>query len=168
ILPHEKALKELAGQLADSISEEDAERGRLAAPASEAVLVIVTARIGGPAGKGPKTRGVWDLPSSPRGEAIEKALGQNLPQNFPVIDKFENGLATSIKSMDLKSATYLKVESLTSKGECYVDKVAAFRGRRWAGVEVKGADIKGRALELAVPPGAATAEQQTALKALVG
>jgi hypothetical protein len=112
-------------------------------------------------------RGVWEQGPGPRGEAIEKMLGQNLPQNYPTIDRFENGIATSIKSVDLTDPTYLKVENLTRIGVGYVDKVAAFRGRRWAGVEIKAGDITGRGLDLAVPPGAATAEQQAALQRLV-
>jgi hypothetical protein len=40
-----------------------------------------------------------------RDQHIEQALGHNLPGNFPVIDKSENGLATRIKNLDLDAAT---------------------------------------------------------------
>src|SRR6185437_16016786 len=42
---------------------------------------------------------VWKMGAVLRGRAIEQMLGANLPRTFPVIDKFANGLATSIKSL---------------------------------------------------------------------
>jgi hypothetical protein len=111
-------------------------------------------------------RGVWDLHPFQRGVAIERQLGQNLPGNFPVIDRFQNGVATSIKSMDLAAPTYRNAEALTRTGQGYVDAVAGFQGKNWARVNIEASDITGRALELAVPPGATEAQQQ-ALQGLV-
>jgi RHS repeat-associated protein len=95
--------------------------------------------------------GVWNLKPFARGVEIEKALGQNLPANFPVIDRFANGVATSIKSLDLQAASYQSASVLSRTVSGYVDQVAAFQGRTWAGVTVRGGDITGRALDLAVP-----------------
>ena len=102
----------------------------------------------------------------PRGEAIEVALGKNLPGNYPVIDKFENGVATSIKSMDLSSKTYSNPGEIGRIGQGYIDKVADFQGARWDRVNIAPGDITGRALDLAVPPGA-TEAQQSALQGLM-
>ena len=113
------------------------------------------------------SRGVWDQGPGPRGEAIEARLGQNLPQNYPTIDRFENGVATSIKSMDLANPTYLNPANITRLGEDYIDKVAAFQGRNWAGVNIRPGDITGRGLDLAVPPATATPAQLQALQGLV-
>ncbi|MGR3313278.1 hypothetical protein [Roseovarius indicus] len=66
-----------------------------------------------------------------------------MPGNFPVIDKFENGLATSIKSIDLDAATYQSGATLTGTLNGYVDKVAGFQGKTWAGVRIRGQDIDG-------------------------
>jgi hypothetical protein len=49
---------------------------------------------------------VWGLGPTARGNAIEVLLGGNLPRTFPVIDRFLNGVATSIKSIDLRAITY--------------------------------------------------------------
>ena len=49
----------------------------------------------------------------------------------------------------------------------YVDSVAGFTGRTWGGVTVRGGDITGRALELAVPAGGGSAAQQAALQSAV-
>ena len=116
----------------------------------------------------PNNRGVWELGPGPRGEAIEGRLGQNLPQNFPTIDRFENGVATSIKSMDLSGSSYLDPANITRVGQGYIDKVAGFQGRNWAGTNIRPGDVTGRGLDLAVPPGTATPGQQQALQGLIG
>lgn len=103
--------------------------------------------------------GVWKLNPFQRGQQIEQALGHNLPGNFPVIDRFENGLATSIKSIDLDAATYQSGSTLTRTLNGYVDKVAGFQGRTWAGVRIRGQDITGRALDLAIPHSGSAAQE---------
>jgi hypothetical protein len=47
----------------------------------------------------------------------------------------------------------------------YVDDVAGFTEAERAGVRIESADIMARQLEVAVPPGAATAEQAAAINA---
>ncbi|MGH6613388.1 LysM peptidoglycan-binding domain-containing protein [Sphingomonas sp.] len=107
----------------------------------------------------PAESGVWKLNPFTRGQQIEQALGHNLPGNFPVIDKFENGLATSIKSLDLDAATYQSGSTLTRTLNGYVDKVAGFQGRTWAGVRIRPQDVTGRALDLAIPHSGSAAQQ---------
>jgi hypothetical protein len=111
-------------------------------------------------------RGVWDLGPGQRGVSIEKRLGQNLPQNYPVLDKFKDGVATSIKSLDLAAESYQDAKTLEQVGRDYVNKIADFKGRKWAGAEVKSKDIQSRVLEIAVPPGA-TAAQRKALQEII-
>ena len=103
---------------------------------------------------------VWTLNPFVRGQRIEQALGHNLPSNFPVIDRFQNGMATSIKSLDLGAPTYQSTATLSRTLNGYIDKVASFQGRSWAGVNIRAQDISGRALDLAVP-GRGSAAQQT-------
>jgi RHS repeat-associated protein len=131
-----------------------------------AALRAARMRSGGAVSAPKNGRGVWDLAPFKRGKAIEQQLGHNLPSNFPTIDKFTNGAATSIKSMDLAAKTYSDAAAITRVGEGYIDKVAAFQGRNWAGVNIKPGDITSRTLELAVPSGATQAQQQ-ALQGLV-
>ncbi|WP_269532643.1 Ig-like domain-containing protein [Chitinimonas sp. BJYL2] len=109
-------------------------------------------------------RSVWALHPFERGVAIEKALGQNLPANFPVIDKFEKGVATSIKSLDLGAKSYQSVSALSRTVSSYVDSVAAFTSRTWANVTVTG--VTARELVIAVPHTGNTA-QQAAMSAAV-
>lgn len=106
---------------------------------------------------------VWKLGAGPRGEAIERALGHNLPGNFPIIDRFENGIATSIKSIDLDGASYLTGNTLKNTLTRYVDKVAGFNGtgsKGWAGVIIRDKQIGSRSLDLVVPHSGTAAQQQ--------
>ncbi|MDH2240277.1 hypothetical protein N5K27_28690, partial [Pigmentiphaga sp. GD03639] len=110
--------------------------------------------------------GVWKLSPLQRGQQIEQALGHNLPGNFPTIDRFENGLATSIKSLDLDAAAYQSATTLNRTLTGYVDKVADFQGRTWAGIRIRQQDITGRALDLAIPH-RGSAEQQAIISQTV-
>ncbi len=111
-------------------------------------------------------RGVWAEAPAVRGEIIEKQLGQNLPQTFPVIDKFVDGVATSIKSMDLNAVTYADPAAITRTGQGYINKVADFTGGARSNFVITQGQITGRALELAVPEGA-TAPQEQALQGMI-
>ena len=106
---------------------------------------------------------VWALKPFERGRTIEQSLGMNLPSNFPTIDKFINGVATSIKSLDLGAKSYQNMSKLTSTLTKYVNSVASFNGRQWGNANVPASQITSRALELAVPS-LGTAAQQAALQ----
>ena len=82
------------------------------------------------------------------------------PDNFPVIDGIPNGVATSIKSIDLNAATYQNEASLTHRLNKYVEDVREFNGKDWGGKEVRGADICGRAVRVIVPRGSVTQVKQ--------
>ncbi len=107
--------------------------------------------------KSAASSGVWNLTPTTRGQVIEQMLGQNLPRNFPVIDRWVNGVATSIKSLDLNAATYQNMTRLSQRLTGYIDKVAGFQGRTWAGVQVRG--VTGRVLELVVPNSGSAVQQ---------
>jgi hypothetical protein len=92
-------------------------------------------------------RGVWAMKPFARGRAVEQVLGTNLPGNFPAIDRFLQGTATSIKSLDLAAKTYQDTRALTRTVTRYIDGVAKFQGRMWGGATVRGADIKARVLD---------------------
>ncbi|WP_179296127.1 RHS repeat-associated core domain-containing protein [Mesorhizobium sp. WSM4312] len=111
----------------------------------------------------PKAVGsVWSLGPAPRGKAIEKVLGANLPDNYPVVDKIVGGTVTSIKSVDLNAKTYQNASTLGQLLKGYVDKVKAFHGATYAGRTINSAQISGRALQVALPS-AGSATQQKAI-----
>ncbi len=109
----------------------------------------------------------WSLGPSPRGFAIEEALGGNLPRSFPTIDSFANGTATSIKSIDLTASSYQSAGRLTSRLNGYVDSVAGFDGAVFDGVRVAPGATTTRELVVAIQPGVASSAQQAALTQVV-
>ncbi|QDT38171.1 endonuclease toxin domain-containing protein [Stratiformator vulcanicus] len=94
----------------------------------------------------------------PRGEAIETVLGQNLPQNYPTVDRFADGVVTSIKSVDLKAPTYQNLQSLGTLLRGFVTKVKDFNGAFYANFQIKSSEITGRAVHVAIPPGASNTQ----------
>jgi hypothetical protein len=102
----------------------------------------------------------WDSVPVKRGQIIEKDLGQNLPQSFKTIDRFTpDGVATSIKSVDLSLKTCQNPKTFQSLLEGYVDDVARFTEGRLNGVIIRPTQITGRALDLAIPYNWNTAQQ---------
>jgi hypothetical protein len=96
---------------------------------------------------------VWAMNAFDRGVAIEQRLGAYMG-NFPTIDKFINGVATSIKSIDLMAKSYQNENVLGYTIKGYVSKLAAFQGADWGGFSVKSQEITNRVLQLAIPSGA--------------
>ena len=109
---------------------------------------------------------VWSLPWLERGLIIEEQLGKNLKGNFPTIDKFLNGVATSIKSIDLKAKSYQNANALYSRLKGYINQVAKFKGQRWNGVTIQEEDITKRALDVAIPQGASKSQVEAIQKAI--
>ncbi|KVG57943.1 filamentous hemagglutinin N-terminal domain-containing protein [Burkholderia territorii] len=116
-----------------------------------------------------KITSVWNSRPFARGVTIEQNLGQNLPPNMPVIDRFENGIATSIKSLDVNATSYQNTSTLTRTVNGYIDKVAAYNGtsqQGWARVTIDPAQITGRSLDLVVPNAGSAAQQQVINQAI--
>jgi hypothetical protein len=109
---------------------------------------------------------VWTKGPVVRGEIIEKELGQNLHQNFPTVDRFKDGIVTSIKSLDLSAPTYQRPTTLSRILRGYVDKVAGFEKGTLGKDVIKSSEVTGRALDLAIPSGASST-QQAILKEII-
>jgi hypothetical protein len=76
-----------------------------------------------------------------------------------------NGVATSIKSIDLNAATYQDASRLTYRINKYADDLAAFDGASWGADVVKSSDIESRTLNLIVPRGSISEVQEKAIAA---
>lgn len=99
---------------------------------------------------------VWSIKNDwVRGREVETMIegidGRTLHADFPVIDRFKDGIATSIKSMHLDLPTYQKMYEIRSALKGYINSVAQFNGASYGGDRVLASQIKGRALELVVP-----------------
>jgi RHS repeat-associated protein len=97
----------------------------------------------------------WGQAPFQRGVAIENQLGRSpqLTQNFPTIDRFVNGTATSIKSLDLSAPTYQDVSNLARTVQRYIDTMAAYQGQPtlWGNVAIQPGQITARAIDLVIP-----------------
>ena len=98
---------------------------------------------------------IWSLTNFQRGRKIQRLFGANLPSNFPVIAKFENGKAVMIKSMDLTAASYQTGENAGKTLLEYVDKLAGYKGQEtpWGSdnIVIREEDIISRELVLVIP-----------------
>ena len=104
----------------------------------------------------------WDE----RGRYFEDRAGRALHRNFPVIDKIPDGLATSVKSMDFRAATYQRTAPFAYRLRIYVGEVSEFVGGKLGKDVVDPSDIKGRALEVVIPTGTMTPKQREIVEAV--
>ena len=114
------------------------------------------------------SQNLWTLNPLIRGVKIENILGRSpqLSNNFPVIDRFENGVATSIKSIDLTTKTYQNVTTLSAKVLGYSNSIINWQGtslQGWAGTTITNTMVQSRSILLAIPPDA-TSEQIIAIQ----
>ena len=114
-------------------------------------------------------KSIWKLPAKgpqSRGFVYERMLGLKglmKASNFPTIDAFYKGVATSVKTMDLSAKSYQSGNAVYNTLKKYVDTLAKFKGKSWGGDVVRASDIKSKVLELGIPKGA-TAAQLSQLK----
>ena len=74
---------------------------------------------------------LWAKGAFKRGEIIDKALGNNLGYNFPVIDKLNDKTITSIKSMDLTLPTYQTGKGIYNTLVKNIDALDKFTYKSW-------------------------------------
>jgi hypothetical protein len=163
------AARTITGVLSDVAAAAERLKVILGARLSKAVTELVSrlpGAAGDPADAAFTQMSAWALKWSERGLEIEAQLGGNLPRSFPTIDKFENGVATSIKSIDLSAATYQNTSALASKVRGYIDTVAGFKGASWDGTVIRARDVTARALDVAIQPGVGSSAQLEALNQL--
>ena len=104
---------------------------------------------------------IWKLGWAKRGQMINEKFGDpTFPSNYPIIDKIPNGVATSVKSVDLNAVTYQNQASLANRLLQYVEDVRDFDGDDWGGKYVRPDQITGRAVQLIVPRGSMTDAQR--------
>jgi hypothetical protein len=107
----------------------------------------------------------WRLGWAKRGQIFDEEFRDpTFPANFPVIDRIPEGIATSVKSIDLNAATYHNEAGLTYRLQSYIAKVQDFDGDSWGGKEVRENEITGRAVMLIIPSGSMTEAQRTIIE----
>lgn len=108
----------------------------------------------------------WELGWGARGVALERqrlAGERTLPANTPTIDDFPQGVALSIKSIDLNAPWYGNPANLSRQIDRYVNQLRAFDALSWGRVEIEKQDIQGKVLDIVVPTNSGTPAQQQAI-----
>ena len=151
--------------------DHEVDMGTLQEFGAMAVTGVALGKVGGFAGNLLKGAGnsLWKIAALQRGFVYEEMLalkGTFNVSNFPVIDAFYNGVATSVKTMNLGAKSYSKGNAVYSQLSKYIDALAGFNGKEWAGNVVKGSDIKSKVLEVGIPRGATSAQVQQINKAI--
>lgn len=101
---------------------------------------------------------VWSKNNLERGTWFEEYYGANLPHTFPVINSYEDGIATSFVSIDVTAPSYSDPSNVTSRVLEEISDLAGFNGAdvNIGGREynVPGSSILGRTLLVVVPENA--------------
>ncbi|GAB4108901.1 MAG: hypothetical protein OHK0022_61170 [Roseiflexaceae bacterium] len=116
------------------------------------------------------------------GNLYEQATGVNIGGTFPTIDDFRDGVATSLKTVNIVE-NYASVRALKTRIEQYIDDLQEFKGRAWPlgnnhtttdpslitmiegkpHISVPADGIRRRVLQLGIPPVSALLEQRDRL-----
>ena len=95
--------------------------------------------------------GIWLEDKFERGIEIDGLRGNSLGSNYPVVDKYDNGVVTSIKSRNLSDKSYQNGKILEYTIKRDINILKDFEMVDWAGKEYASLPIKIRNLEVVVP-----------------
>ena len=114
-----------------------------------AVMGIAFKALGGIAGQLLKNAGnsLWKVASINRGFVYESMLnlkGTFKTSNFPIIDAFYQGVATSVKTLNLAAKSYSKGNTVFNRLKGYVDELSNFQGAAWGDDVVRVVMLKAR------------------------
>jgi hypothetical protein len=109
---------------------------------------------------------LWKIAGVGKGFVFEEMMGGNLVRNYPVIDKFIKGVATSIKTLDLKAKTYENADKVYGVLKGYIDKLANFKGAIKGGVDTTEGAISKKILEVGIPKNATIKQIEAIQKAV--
>ena len=73
-----------------------------------------------------KKSDIWSMSNFDRGDAFRDIYGANLPKTFPVIDAYEGGEITAIRSIDLTSPYYQDVSHIEKKIKDDINSLSLF------------------------------------------
>lgn len=111
---------------------------------------------------------IWRLKSFIRGNYFDALFrDDSLHPLSRTIDNFSSeGVATSIKSLDLNAGTYGDFGRLTSRLNKYIDELAKYSGTKWGGDDIDSSDITARVLRVAVPRNSTGATERAAIESV--
>lgn len=104
--------------------------------------------------KDEKNLTIWSKGNFARGDEFQSKYHANLPKNFPTINRFSDGVATSIKSIDLTNPNLEDDNYLSNRIGGLAQSLlsfAGYQGQNGNWPTIKAAEIKIRRLQLIVP-----------------
>ena len=98
---------------------------------------------------------LWEKSNFERGLYFRKLYGANLPESFPVLSGWDNGTATSIKSIDLTAPSYQSGDDLDKKIRGHIDELSGYQGteKPWGKdqIFIEDDSIQNRVLFIIIP-----------------
>lgn len=96
---------------------------------------------------------IWSSHNFIRGKYFREKYGANLPDNFPFLSTFKQGIATKIQSLDLTAPTYQNAANLAERLQMDIRQMANYQGQSnaYAGVEIRPEEIQRRILHYVIP-----------------
>lgn len=98
---------------------------------------------------------IWDKDNFSRGLFFRKRFGGNLPIGYPVISGFHDGVALSVRSIDLRKQTWSVIENVYEELCDEINSLSYFNGTEspWGkdAVIIREDDIKRRVLRIIYP-----------------
>ncbi len=110
---------------------------------------------------------IWKVSGRKQRISVSQRFEANLPAMYPVINKYENGVATSIKIMNLNAFMYKDAERLGRVLRRHVDDLANFDGYSMKDFSLHGSQIKARELVIVAPENWAPDEKQKEIVATI-
>lgn len=108
---------------------------------------------------------IWVRDIRARGSHYEALNGANIGGNYPAIDDFRHGVATSFKTIDLRGSSYQTSSQVAQAVNHHVNDLNGFSGRKWGnGICAPEGEIRVRVLDIGIPMGSASKEQLRGLR----
>lgn len=102
-----------------------------------------------------ETDDIWSLDNFTRGRQFRSRYGANLPDDYPVIASYQDGSATSMKSVDYTAPTYRDPSQFTRRIQSEIKELAGFDGARYdkggRQIDIQPERITSRRLVLILP-----------------
>lgn len=104
------------------------------------------------------TENFWSWGNWKRGKYLREKLGANLPERYPVLSYYENGVARMTKSMDLTAPTWQNAERLQMRLDSWAEQLLHFDGTKEPygknQIFISAGSIRERQLYLVIPENA--------------
>ncbi len=108
---------------------------------------------------------IWTNSDIERGNYLDHLCGNNLGHNFPVIDKLEDRVITSIKSFNPELKSYERAKDIFNKMVRDAEALSKFKGKRWGEYNITFDKYDSKVLQFVLPDTTVNTEQMLGIQA---